>query len=44
MLVIAADAYSVRPIEINTLYSTSGERYDFVLDANQVSGKKKGKT
>jgi FtsP/CotA-like multicopper oxidase with cupredoxin domain len=40
LLVIASDSYDVKPVTVDTLVSTSGERYDFVIDANQrISGK-----
>lgn len=38
MTVIASDSGKVRPITVNTLYSSAGERYDFVVHANQPPG------
>lgn len=38
MTVIASDSGKVRPITVNTLYSSAGERYDFVVRANQPPG------
>ncbi|XP_052895441.1 uncharacterized protein LOC128302616 [Anopheles moucheti] len=38
MQLIATDGGAVQPIMIDTLISTSGERYDFVLSANQKPG------
>lgn len=38
MLVIATDADHLKPTVIDTLVFTSGERYDFVLEANQTAG------
>jgi hypothetical protein len=38
MRVIASDSYNVRPKTFDTIFSESGERYDFVLDANQAQG------
>lgn len=35
MLVIASDSYDLQPVSVDQLVSTSGERYDFVLNANQ---------
>lgn len=38
MKIIASDSYPVLPVDVDTLYASSGERYDFVVDANQVAG------
>jgi FtsP/CotA-like multicopper oxidase with cupredoxin domain len=38
MQVIAADGTAVQPIFVNSLVSLSGERYDFVVTANQEPG------
>lgn len=38
MMIIASDAYPVQSQPIDTLVSTSGERYDFVVNANQSVG------
>ncbi|XP_062546347.1 uncharacterized protein LOC134212466 [Armigeres subalbatus] len=35
--IIASDSYNLQPISANTLVSTSGERYDFVVNADQIS-------
>lgn len=35
--IIASDSFNVQPITVNTLVTTSGERYDFVLNADQPS-------
>uniref|UniRef100_A0A6E8VW25 Uncharacterized protein n=1 Tax=Anopheles coluzzii TaxID=1518534 RepID=A0A6E8VW25_ANOCL len=36
MEVIASDSFHLQPRKVDTLVSTSGERYDFVLEANGV--------
>ena len=36
MKIIAADSNHVRPFKADTLFTTSGERFDCVLHANQV--------
>lgn len=36
--IIGSDSFHLKPIEINTLISTAGERYDFILNADQSSG------
>ncbi|XP_055592894.1 uncharacterized protein LOC129744412 [Uranotaenia lowii] len=36
--IIASDSFNLQPITVNTLVTTSGERYDFVLNANQPTG------
>lgn len=33
--IIASDSYNLQPITVNTLVTTSGERYDFVVNADQ---------
>ena len=40
MVIISTDGSPVLPEPIDTLYSTSGERYDFVVEANQEKGSK----
>lgn len=35
LLVIASDSYDVEPVEVDSLFSNPGERYDFVITANQ---------
>ena len=37
-MVIAADSYKLKPTKFDTLITTAGERYDFVLDAVQPDG------
>jgi FtsP/CotA-like multicopper oxidase with cupredoxin domain len=39
LLMIASDSYDFKPVEVDSFLSTSGERYDFVLTANQTGGK-----
>jgi FtsP/CotA-like multicopper oxidase with cupredoxin domain len=41
LLVIASDSFDVQPVTVDSLVSTSGERYDFVIAANQSSGGKR---
>ncbi|XP_063700380.1 uncharacterized protein LOC134830740 [Culicoides brevitarsis] len=36
--VISTDSFDVHPENVNTLISTSGERYDFVVNADQAPG------
>lgn len=36
--IIASDSYNLQPVTVDTIVSTSGERYDFVLTANQPNG------
>uniref|UniRef100_A0A182Q9A8 Uncharacterized protein n=1 Tax=Anopheles farauti TaxID=69004 RepID=A0A182Q9A8_9DIPT len=36
MEIIASDSFHLQPLKVDTLVTTSGERYDFVLDANGV--------
>ncbi|XP_026474637.1 laccase isoform X1 [Ctenocephalides felis] len=36
--VIATDGEPVQPVEVNTIISFSGERYDFVIEATQPAG------
>lgn len=38
MTVIATDGEDVQPVTVDRIISTSGERYDFVLNANQNGG------
>uniref|UniRef100_A0A336LRE1 CSON012189 protein n=1 Tax=Culicoides sonorensis TaxID=179676 RepID=A0A336LRE1_CULSO len=38
LTVISTDSFDVRPEEVNTLITTSGERYDFIVNANQAPG------
>lgn len=38
MLVISTDGGAVKPLSVDTLISISGERYDFVIDADQPEG------
>jgi hypothetical protein len=40
LLVIASDSYDFQPVMVDSLVSTSGERYDFVVNANQTGGKR----
>lgn len=35
--IIASDSFNLQPLTVNTLVTTSGERYDFVLNADQPS-------
>uniref|UniRef100_A0A8D8I2J0 Laccase-4 n=1 Tax=Culex pipiens TaxID=7175 RepID=A0A8D8I2J0_CULPI len=35
--IIASDSFNVQPVTVNTLVTTSGERYDFVVNADQPS-------
>lgn len=39
MLVIASDSYNLQPVEVTSLVSLPGERYDFVVTSNQSGGK-----
>lgn len=41
MVIVATDADHLKPTVIDTLVYTSGERYDFVLEANQTIGEAK---
>lgn len=36
--IIASDGYDVQPRLVDTIMSTSGERYDFVLEAAEIAG------
>lgn len=36
--VIASDSYDLQPVTVEKLISNAGERYDFVVDANQNQG------
>lgn len=38
LLIIASDSYDLQPVTVDSLVSTSGERYDFVVNANQTGG------
>lgn len=38
LLVIASDSFDLQPVAVDSLVSNSGERYDFVLNANQTGG------
>ena len=38
MVIIATDGAPVLPEPVDTLFSTAGERYDFVIEANQTKG------
>ncbi|TMW50904.1 hypothetical protein DOY81_004015 [Sarcophaga bullata] len=38
LTIIASDSYDVLPRPFDTLVSNSGERYDFILDANHTKG------
>lgn len=38
MTIVANDGHSVKPRTVDTLIATSGERYDFILEANQTVG------
>jgi L-ascorbate oxidase len=40
LLILASDSFDVQPVTVNSLVSTSGERYDFVINANQAIGGK----
>lgn len=35
--VIASDSFDLQPVTVDSLVSTAGERYDFVINANQPS-------
>lgn len=35
MEIIATDSFDVNPVTVDTLISTGGERYDFIINANQ---------
>ena len=39
MVIIASDSYHMQPLEVDTLITTSGERYDFVINAVQPNEK-----
>lgn len=36
--VIASDSFDLQPVVVDSFVSTSGERYDFVINANQSRG------
>jgi FtsP/CotA-like multicopper oxidase with cupredoxin domain len=38
LLIIASDSYNLQPVYVDSLVSTAGERYDFVINANQSAG------
>ncbi|XP_047512299.1 laccase-5 isoform X2 [Pieris napi] len=38
LTVIATDGEPVQPVQVNTIISFSGERYDFVIEANNIPG------
>lgn len=38
LTVIATDGEPVHPVQVNTIISFSGERYDFVIEANNIPG------
>jgi hypothetical protein len=40
LVVIATDSYDLQPASVDSFYSNSGERYDFVVNANQSGGKR----
>lgn len=39
LLIIASDSFDLQPVRVDSFYSGPGERYDFVIDANQTGGK-----
>jgi FtsP/CotA-like multicopper oxidase with cupredoxin domain len=39
LLVVASDSFDLQPVSVDSLVSTSGERFDFVINANQSGGK-----
>lgn len=36
--VIASDSFDLQPVTVEKLISNAGERYDFVVEANQLNG------
>lgn len=40
MTIIASDSFDLQPRTVDSLISTSGERYDFVINANASGGSK----
>ncbi|XP_026758133.1 uncharacterized protein LOC113517610 [Galleria mellonella] len=38
LTIIATDGEPVQPVQVNTIISFSGERYDFVIEANNIPG------
>lgn len=36
--IIASDSFDLQPVTVDTLVSLPGERYDFVINANQTNG------
>lgn len=41
MTVIASDASNLKPVDVDSIYSNPGERFDFVLQANKPGGELK---
>ena len=41
MLIIASDSYDVQPVSVDSLITEPGERYDFIINANQPDGERK---
>lgn len=39
LLIIASDSFDLQPVSVDSFVSNSGERYDFVVNANQSGGK-----
>lgn len=39
MRVLASDSFDLQPVTVESLISNSGERYDFVIDADENSGR-----
>lgn len=39
--IIASDSYDLKPVTVNQLVSTAGERYDFVINGDRNEGKSK---
>lgn len=40
MEIISGDAFETQPVIVDRIFSTSGQRFDFVLSANHTAGKK----
>lgn len=38
LLIIASDSFGLQPVTVDSLVSAAGERYDFVVNANQTGG------
>lgn len=36
--IIASDGFSLQPVIVDSLYLNAGERFDFVVNANQTGG------